>query len=423
MFQDIACESELFKDETLDIIDTNELFEGDLITIDSTPKTKSWKYVPLFSEKMNGEIRVWQVGFDEEEERLKIIHGVLVTSKGEVGENLQTTYHPVVVNQSGRSLKEQALLQARKRYMDKYDNGYLPTGETLPSELSGAKPMLAAKYKKKSVKKFPVSVMKKIDGIRGLFRIHNKEIQLRSRTNKIWNHMQHIKAEIKIFLKYLPLNSELDGELYIHGMALQDIKSIQGNMSTLHSKHDEMKYYIFDLIEPKKLSWEKRYTILVNAYKRYLEDGHTSKTFKILQAYNANSHEEIEQYFKEFLKEEYEGLMIRRYECVDGLKMSQYKPGSRTNSLMKHKPFEDKEVEITGYENCVGSHEGAIKFVVKDNEGNEFKVTPKATIEKRRQWYEEGEQLIGKQLTIRYTQMSNKGVPLYARGITIRDYE
>lgn len=411
------------QDMNNEVIDTNQMFDGQLITIDEKPVEKNWKYVPLFCEKLNGELRVWQVGFEHNEERLKIVHGVLMTSKGEVGENLQTSYTPVETNQSGRTLEEQALLLARRRYLDKYDTGYLPAGEDLPDELSGAKPMLAAKYKKTSVKKFPVSVMKKIDGIRALFRMTGNQVQARSRTNKIWPHMKHIKDEIEQFLKYLPRNSELDGEMYIHGMALQDIRSITGRMKSLHPDHDKMQYYIFDLIEPQRLSWEKRYTMLVNAYKRYLEDGNSSKTFRILQAYNASSHEEIEEYFQNFLAEEYEGLMIRRYECVDGLKMSQYKPGSRSNSLMKHKPFEDKEVKIIGYENCKGSHEGAIKFLVEDEEGNQFKVTPKASIDQRRKWFKEGENIIGKDLTIRYVQTSNKGIPLYARGIAIRDYE
>ena len=63
MFQDIIQDKEQTDKNTNDedIIDTNELFEGDLITVDATPTTKSWKYVPLFSEKMNKEIRVWQV--------------------------------------------------------------------------------------------------------------------------------------------------------------------------------------------------------------------------------------------------------------------------------------------------------------------------------------------------------------------------
>ena len=106
----------------VEYIDTNALFEGDLILISETPKSETWKFVPLFKEGTNEEIRVWQVGFTSDH-NLKIVHGILVTSKGENGQ-LITATHPIVENKSGRNYQQQALLEARKRYMDQYTAGF-----------------------------------------------------------------------------------------------------------------------------------------------------------------------------------------------------------------------------------------------------------------------------------------------------------
>ena len=72
------------------------------IVLSQTPKTESWKYIPLYKEGTLGEIRIWQVGFDAESKSLIIQHGTLITSKGENGK-LITATHPILENKSGRS--------------------------------------------------------------------------------------------------------------------------------------------------------------------------------------------------------------------------------------------------------------------------------------------------------------------------------
>lgn len=416
-----------------EIIDTNTLFEGELIRIDQTSKQSSWKLLPLFSERIQGDTRVWQIGFDGTQ--LKTIHGILITTKGEPGKNLQTSYHKVVTNSSYRTIQQQALLEARRRYLNKYKDGYLPSGEELPPDLNGAKPMLAKKYRHPSVgdkplesnetriKNFPVSVMQKIDGIRALTRLQGNKIAMRSRLNNLYPHLNHIKTEIEQFLKYLPPSCELDGELYSLNMNFQELTSAVKTVNTIHPRHNEIEYWIFDIIDPQRMVWEDRYSMLVNAYTKYLEDGNTSNTFRILQAYTANSAADIDKFHNQFINQGYEGIIIRRYGCVEKDKrLSQYRP-NRTNSLIKYKYFQDEEATIIGYENCVGSEEGAIKFIVKDIRNNEFPVRPRGSIETRKEWYKKGSTFIGKSLTIRFQELSTKGVPRFPVGIAVRDYE
>lgn len=434
-YSDIAGGPQLILTNGSDIIDTNTLFKGQLIRIDETPVDLNWMLVPLFSEGMQSETRVWQIGFDSSTSQLKTVHGILITTKGMPGENLQTSYHPVVTNQSGRNLQQQALLEARRRYMNKYKEGYLPTGEELPPGLNGAKPMLAKTFRHPSkdtgklesnetrIKNFPISVMRKIDGIRALTRLQGNEVAMRSRLNNLFPHLHHIKAEMEVFMKYLPPHCELDGELYSLDMNFQQLTSAVKTVKEKHPRHNEIQYWIFDIIDPQNLIWEHRYSMLVNGYIKYLEDGNPSGTFRILQAYTANNIEAIDQYHTTFVSEGYEGIIIRRYGSVEkDKKLAQYRSG-RTNSLVKYKFFQDEEAIIVGYEQCTGTEAGAIKFVVKDVRGNEFPVRPRGSVKTRKEWYKRGDEFIGKELTIRFQELSDKGVPRFPVGIAIRDYE
>lgn len=435
--------------------DTNDLFEGDLINIGETPNTESWKYIPLFKEGNIGEIRVWQIGFEKKEERLKTVHGILITSKGENGK-LITAYHPIVENKSGRGLQEQALLEARKRYLDQFHSGYLPKGEEMPTELNGVEPMLANtlklssdETKKKSnetrLDKYPVSVMEKLDGIRSLVRFVGGEekIQMRSRNNKTHEApLTHIKKELELFFPYLPQSAELDGELYSVDMGFDQLSGVIRTKKRKHEKHDLVKFFIFDLIEPKRLYWEKRYKVLVEAFTKYVEDGNPCNHLRVLQMYYVYNEEDLLKHHNKFVSEGFEGIIIRRCasvevtcckdylentdkmckKCIKGYNLSVYR-SKRTNALMKYKLFDDEEAVIIGFDKGTGTEEGAIIFIIKDIRGNEFTIRPRGTIEERRKLYEKGETLKGKKLTIRYQELTEKGVPRFPVAIAIRDYE
>jgi len=90
---------------------------------------------------------------------------------------------------------------------------------------------------------------------------------------------------------------------------------------------------------------------------------------------------------------------------------------------MKYKSFQDEEVTIIGFETGVGTEQGAIIYQVRDQRGNEFTVRPRGTIEKRRELYENREELMGLKLTIRFQELTKDGVPRFPVGVAIRNYE
>ena len=56
-------------------------------------------------------------------------------------------------------------------------------------------------------------------------------------------------------------------------------------------------------------------------------------------------------------------------------------------------------------------------------DGQTFRVRPRGTQEARRELFENGGDYVGQQLTVRYQELTDDGVPRFPVGIAIRDYE
>ena len=85
--------------------------------------------------------------------------------------------------------------------------------------------------------------------------------------------------------------------------------------------------------------------------------------------------------------------------------------------------FEDDEFEIVGFKEGVGNDKGTIVFKCITKEGVSFDCRPRGTVEYRKELFDDGENLIGKPLTVRYQGYGSQGAPRFGVGISIRDYE
>lgn len=388
------------------------LFDGDEIQVGEQPKGKKWNYPILYDETVGGML-FWQIGFDGQD--LVIKHGKIKID----GENMDygkiiEKKHPIQINNSKRNLIEQSLLEGKKRYMDKYKKGYYK--EKKENELKECQPMLANKYnpEKSNIKEFPVSVMPKYDGIRALMTKEGKEVDARSRLNNKFPYLQHIKEECFQLLSLLPEESKVDGELYSFDMDFTVLSSVVKTIKKIHPRHNELCYYIFDIIENEKRTWLERYGLLKDAFEKLGE----TRYIKLVKQELVDNDKKILDKHKEYVEQGYEGIII--HHCTG--EKSKYKP-KRSNNLLKYKSFHDKEVIIIGGKASVGTQEGAVVFLVQDENGKKFEVFPRGTVEKKKKWYQNLDSLIGKKLTIRYQELTIHGIPRMAVGIAIRDYE
>jgi len=237
-------------------------------------------------------------------------------------------------------------------------------------------------------------VQPKLDGHRALY----KDGVLYSRQGKVLEHMDHIVMAIKNSgLK----DFHLDGELYLHGIPLQDlsrrVKKFRG-VETL-----EVEYHIYDWV--CDLPFMQRIGILAGHKQKMQWDN-------VLQAVPTDvvdSLEEAMDYHTIYRNDGYEGTMLRFGN--DG-----YGTDKRSRTLLKIKEFHDAEFEVAAYEEGkpyikdTGVWQVPV-WICKAPNGGRFSVTAAGNMEEKDEQWQRRDDYIGKQLTVKYHYLSKDGIP------------
>lgn len=387
----------------------------ELITPTQVPSSDAWKLPILYRLDKKGKESIWQIGFDGFDR--------LVMHYGKVGGKI-TIRDRQVIPKGKKNMQQQALQEARQRYEEQIrKRGYrTETGEVIGIP----EPLLAYKWiPEKTLIHYPVSAQPKLDGIRCLASLDEEGVYLRSRNNKPFSFLQHIRDRVEIFLSYLPSGAILDGEFYSFVMNMQELAGLVAvNRKTPHPEEEIARYFIFDVILPENPPYADRYQLLVDAYQAFSDDGHLNfddqdrvdDVLMMVAVTMAESREDLLEFHEEYVQLGYEGLMIRDPNAP-------YVFG-RDNSLLKYKYFEDEEAIVIGLDEASGSEEGAAMLIVKDIRGNEIRIRFRGPIAERRRWYQNPDLIIGKEVTIRYQPpLTNDGKPRFPVGVAVRDYE
>ena len=174
-----------------------------------------------------------------------------------------------------------------------------------------------------------------------------------------------------------------------------------------------MKIYfnVFDYIEPG-LTFEQRYSNLCYFFKK-----HNFQNLKLVKTEKCFSEKEIYVYLDKFVKEGYEGVIMRNIK-------GKYQSNTRSIHLQKLKKSKDEEFEIVGYSAPnTGTEYGCVIWTCKAKNGKTFNVKPLGNLDERRQQFINGKKYIGKMLTVKYQELTNHGIPRFPIGLAIRDYE
>jgi len=318
-------------------------------------------------------------------------------------------------------------------------------------------PMLAKKYKDYNKEgdfvisiqgqniKFPAIAQAKVDGLRALPRLtKNDKVMLESRNGKDYVHLNNLRNAIKEVLeKSGNKDIILDGEMYIHklyktsdgvfsktklvkSVELKGVERFQFLSETCkitrkvpHQYEDLVEFWVFDIWDNTNLSNFERWKKLEKIFKKEFNG-----IVKLVPTRIVNSHEEIEEFMKELVGElnnrngyEFEGLMIRQ-----GNSPYVSKNNYHCDDLLKYKRFEDEEWQVTGAEECNGSHKGAIKWLCEKNiNGQIFKLTAKqmGSVEDSKNLYsmylKNPKKFIGKMINIRFNDRTKDGIPRFPR--------
>ena len=244
-------------------------------------------------------------------------------------------------------------------------------------------PMLANKWedRQKYISE-PFYVQPKLDGVRLI--VSNKGCF--SRTGKPVEGVEHLARGLKD-------GEYLDGECYAPNKTFEEITS----MFKMNPK--DLEFHVFDYFDVNRpeLTFEER------------KERITVDTFMV------NKKSEVQGYHDLFVNQGHEGIMIRDAS-------STYEIGKRSNYLLKYKAFQTDEYEIVDVKEGTGREKGTAIWICKVGDQH-FSVRPEGTLETRKGYLKEKGKYIGKQLTVRYQNLTALGIPRFPVGVAIRDYE
>lgn len=474
-------DSEKIKKKTVE----NIKYEINKIIVADDPNI-SYALPDLYMENKLAKQIVWSIYVDK---------NTVYKTHGQVGGKLQTNKRQIVGVSKGRSNsttdEEQAIRVAERDWVNQLKKGYRPVckkGKKLAKRLMDAKNYqgnhncgvanlirdggdivvtkskkikrvdngivanLDYKYETMQCQKWEnldkcrkyfdfekgVYIQPKLDGIRCIAYLENDNVVFISRGKNQFCFLNHIRDQLKIFLKNDP-DIILDGEFYADSIyadvAYKGKKAIYSpsntelpikarfnviagaiktNRSEPHELESQIKYHVFDIVDPTgKISQRERFQKLRKLFKSNgCSDIVQVKTIKI---YNIKR---IETYHAKFDEMGYEGVIIRSSD-------NKYTMNRRVSTIRKHKNFIDKEFLCIGTFKDKGTSKEYFSWKCQDKDDDSiiFNATPNGTIEQRIEWYDNRKKYIGVDLTVKYQGVSQDGIPRFPKVIGIRDYE
>ena len=281
--------------------------------------------------------------------------------------------------------------------------------------------MLCSKWKdcgKKMI--YPCFVQRKLDGVRKLASVQNNFPVILSRSMKETKFLEHIKVDVyKIFtflnkkFGYPKIDIWFDGEVYKHGLSLQQINGLCSRSVNTNTRQKELKYVIFDVFDGGKMSFKQRLNFLMNL-KNSMKD--KLKHIEFCETYLCESEEEMKQFHSIFVKEGYEGTIIRAADMP--YKSKKNRDPARDWRTIKYKDFLCCEVTILDAKEDTGTKQGCVNWFVETEWGAKLWVNPAGpeigTDTARIEAFKMRELLIGKKAVMKYFDETEDRVPKFA---------
>ena len=349
----------------------------------------------------------------------------MITSHGEKDGNKVTHIKNIDKGKAKRSVLEQAILEAESKWRNKKEKDlYCETVDETTENVSNnviVRPMLANTFSMETKKggrafqiSYPAFVQKKYDGIRCISYKKNGRVVLESRKGIEFSNFEILKGELMNLFDRLPDTFYFDGELYTDRVdfeTLSGLVRLSEKKVTSESREllNQIQYHIYDYVNIERLGepYEERYRFL----EHFLSE---SDYIKKVRTEVVNSKEEVKTKHDEYVREGYEGIMIREMSGI-------YEIQKRSKFLQKYKEFMEEEFKIISFHEGMGDEKGCVIWDCENSRGQVFAVKPRGTRETRSVYYENGHQYIGKLLTVIYQELTADGIPRFPVGKGIRD--
>lgn len=352
------------------------------------------KFLPkLYSRSSDRKkISTWEIEYTEDSFR---------TISGFLGMKLVTSEWTKCEGKSYNTTAEQTEKEAKALWKKKVESGMFENINKVDEE-TFFEPMLAKDLKKEKINwKCRVFIQPKLDGLRSI----NKNNKQFSRNGKEFVCTPHLNQNEVI----------LDGELYNHGLKhdfntiISLCKKTKPTQEDIEISKKMVEYWVYDFPGYKGV-FSKRYEALKEWYKTCYNE-----KIKLVPSFEIFNEDEIKAFHEQFLSEGFEGSIIR----ID----SHEYENKRSKSLLKNKNFFDEEFIIKGVEEGIGKLAGKVGVFNFETNGKPFNSSVNGTHEYLEDLWNRRDELIGKEATVKYFNLTPEGIPRFPKVIAIRDYE
>jgi DNA ligase 1 len=373
------------------------------------------KLPPLFKAAGRGGKIIWEIWVTRTSEG----YGAITVRYGKVDGKLQETTDVVkkgknVGKANETSPYEQACAEAESKWTKQLNRrGYGRTVEA-SAAVRGVSAMLAQSYDDQSAKVDwgTAFAQPKLDGFRCLAHVDESgSVRLVSRENQPLTVLEKLGVVIRESASYfrsLGLSTvSLDGEIYCHGMSLNQISSACKKLS---EATDKLEYHLYDLAVPG-LSFKERSAAL----KQFLSRADSERLHRV-ETVKVRSDTELMQCQSEFLLQGFEGAMLRHGN-------GGYDFGKRSAALLKVKTFVDGEFEVVDWKMGRGRYAGMPVFTCQTAAGDLFDVLTEGTLDEKRALGKIADQMVGRKMTVKYQYLTKtkNPVPFFPVGKGFRD--
>lgn len=376
----------------------------------------------LYKKNSNGSIQYWDIWVT-----VKNGTHIIITEWGKFKGKVQ---HSEEIIKNGKNIGksnettplQQAELNMNSTWTKKLKKGYVDTLEDAINGIlneiikGGIVPMTAHVFEHQGHKiKFPAILQPKLDGHRSTSQSKIHDItSLWSRSRKEIKSVPHIMKTISetyedIFDIVGMYIDKLDGEMYNHDYK-DDFEVLTSFIKQDSPKegYEEVQMHVYDFEHPTLTNYERYETL------EKLRPLFDNTPIKIVESIIVNNLEELKAAYIYFMELGYEGAMIRNF---DGLYVNK-----KSYDLQKYKEFDDDEFEVINVKvGTKGKMKGLGIFVCQTKEGNRFDCKMKGELKNLKQYADNPEIAIGRQLTVQFQGYTKKNnVPRFPVGLRFR---
>jgi hypothetical protein len=291
----------------------------------------------------------------------------------------------------------QARSEIDAQFLRQKDKGYALPGETGRELLM---PMLAHPYDKYAkYVRFGCFVQPKLDGCRCLYD-----------GKRFWSRQgKEFIAQVVEHLHFDTGGAIVDGELMLPHEDFTFQQTIEAIKKYRPERSPKLVYFVYDIVLPG-VGFCDRF----EALKELVATSGMSGRLVVVPTFAIADKDELLAHHGRFTEAGFEGTMIRN---ADGL----YLVGHRSQDLLKYKDFQDAEYPIVDVVEGVAKEVGHAIFVCEIPSGLRFSVRPKGTSAERMAMFANKAELLGRELKVRFQNLSDDGVPRFPVGIGIRE--